>query len=117
MDQNLEALGQAGSSQQPTQTNGSGQDFQLAIANSIWGQKGFAFLPAYLDLLSQNYGAGLRLVDFSAAPDPARKTINDWVSQQTKDKIKDLFPQAPSMLTPAWFWPTPSIQGLLVQPF
>ena len=93
LDQNLEALGQAGSSQQPTQTNGSGQDFQLAIANSIWGQKGFAFLPAYLDLLSQNYGAGLRLVGFSAAPDPARKTINNWVSQQTKDKIKDLFPQ------------------------
>jgi serpin B len=94
LDQYLETLGQTGSNQQPTQTTGSGQGFQLNIANSIWGQKGFGFLPAYLDLLSQNYGAGLRLVDFSGAPEPARQTINDWVSQQTKDKIKDLFPQA-----------------------
>jgi serpin B len=93
LDQSLETLGQIGAKQPPTQTSGSGQDFQLNIANSIWGQKGFDFLPAYLDLLSQNYGAGLRLVDFSSAPEPARQTINDWVSQQTKDKIKDLFPQ------------------------
>jgi serpin B len=93
LDQTLETLGQTGTKQQPTQTFGSGQDFQLNIANSIWGQKGFDFLPAYLDLLSQNYGAGLRLVDFISAPEPARQTINDWVSQQTKDKIKDLFPQ------------------------
>ncbi|MDR3577726.1 MAG: serpin family protein [Anaerolineaceae bacterium] len=93
LDQYLQAQGGTGSNQQPTPTSGSGQDFQLAIANAIWGQKGFDFLPAYLDLLSQNYGAGLRLVDFSTAPEPARKTINDWVSQQTKNKIQDLFPQ------------------------
>ncbi len=93
LDQYLETLGQAGLNQQPTPSIGSGQDFQLNIANSIWGQKDFDFFPAYLDLLSQNYGAGLRLIDFSKAPEPARQTINDWVSQQTKDKIKDLFPQ------------------------
>ena len=93
LDQYLETLGQTGSNQQPTQTTLSGQNFQLNIANSIWGQKGFDFLPAYLDLLSQNYGAGLRLVDFNTAPEPARQTINNWVSQQTKDKINDLFPQ------------------------
>ncbi|HMD87971.1 MAG TPA: serpin family protein [Anaerolineaceae bacterium] len=93
LDQYLENLGQASSNQQPTTPASSGQGFQLNVANSIWGQKGFSFLPAYLDLLSQNYGAGLRLVDFSTAPEPARKTINDWVSQQTKDKIQNLFPQ------------------------
>ena len=93
LDLYLESLGNPGSEKQKTPSGESGQDFQLTIANSIWGQKDFGFLPAYLDLLAQNYGAGLRLVDFSGAPEPSRQAINDWVSQQTRDRIKDLFPQ------------------------
>ncbi len=77
----------------PPGSLGSGEDFQLSIANSLWGQKDFSFLPAYLDLLAQNYGAGLRLVDFAGAAEASRQAINDWVSQQTKEKIKDLFPR------------------------
>ncbi|MCP4610035.1 MAG: serpin family protein, partial [Planctomycetes bacterium] len=45
------------------------------------------------DVLAANYGAGLRLMDFVADPEPARITINDWVSDQTEEKIKDLIPQ------------------------
>jgi serpin B len=67
--------------------------FRLDIANSIWGQQGFTFLPAYLDLLGQNYGAGMHLVDFINASEPSRKTINDWVEQQTHEKITDLLPE------------------------
>jgi serpin B len=66
--------------------------FQLNIANSLWGQSGYTFQPAFLDLLAQNYGAGLRLTDFRAAPEPARQAINQWVGDQTKEKIKDLIP-------------------------
>jgi len=84
LDQGIEGQGSANS--------GGEQPFQLNIANSIWGQQGYAFLPAFLDQLSQNYGAGLRLVDFKNAPEPSRAAINNWVSQQTKDKIKDLIP-------------------------
>ena len=68
-------------------------DFQLNIANATWGQSGYTFLPAYLDVLAENYGAGLRLVDFKADPEAARQANNDWVSQQTAQKIKDLVPQ------------------------
>jgi len=93
LDQYLAALGQSSESTEPTPTDNNGQGFQLNIANSIWGQKDFNFLAAYLDLLAQNYGVGLRLVDFVSAPETTRKVINDWVSQQTKDKIKDLFPE------------------------
>ena len=93
LDLYLESLGSPASEKQNNSNGEGGQDFQLSIANSIWGQRDFAFLPAYLDLLAQNYGAGLRLVDFAGAPEPSRQAINDWVSQQTKDKIKDLFPQ------------------------
>jgi serpin B len=35
----------------------------------------------------------LRLVNFQADPEAARQTINQWVSEQTKERIKDLFPQ------------------------
>jgi serpin B len=66
--------------------------FQLSAINSLWGQKEFPFLPDYLDLIARNYGAGVRLVDFSAEKnrEEARQQINEWVSQQTNDKIKDL---------------------------
>jgi serpin B len=72
---------------------GSGDDaFKLEIANSIWGQQGMAFQPEFLDTLATNYGAGLRLLDFKAAPEPSRATINAAIAQQTHDKITDLLP-------------------------
>jgi serpin B len=67
--------------------------FRLNIVNATWGQKDFPFLAAYLDLLAQNYGAGLRVVDFKTAPEPSRVTINKWVSDQTEARIKDLIPE------------------------
>ena len=74
-----------------------GEDaFQLNIANAIWGQEGYEFQQTYLDLLAQNYGAGLRTLDFAGDGDGAAETINEWVSEQTEDKIKDLIP--PGML-------------------
>jgi serpin B len=76
----------------PAVPESEGTGFQLSIANSIWGQKGYTFLPGFLDVLGENYGAGLRLADFVAAPEPARLAINQWVSDTTRDKIKDLIP-------------------------
>jgi serpin B len=72
---------------------GESSRFQLNIANAIWGQAGYAFLPQFLDVLAQNYGAGLRLLDFVSAPEESRLAINDWVSDQTEGKIPDLIPQ------------------------
>ena len=74
------------------------QRFELNIVNSIWGQKGWPFLSEFLDLLALNYGAGMRLVDYMNAPEEARLAINDWVSEQTKARIKDLVPQG--LITP-----------------
>jgi len=73
--------------------------FQLRIANAIWGQVGYAFLPAFLDILAENYGAGLRTVDFAKKTEAARQTINKWVSDQTEEKIQDLLP--PGILDPS----------------
>jgi len=65
---------------------------QLYIANAVWGQRDYLFEKAYLDLLAINYGAGVRLLDFIAAPDSARQQINDWVDRETQGKIKDVMP-------------------------
>ena len=76
-----------------------GEGFDLAVVNAAWGQRGYTFLRKYLDVLAVNYGAGLRLLDFKADPDGSRETINDWVSQETNDRILDLLP--PGSIDPA----------------
>jgi serpin B len=64
--------------------------YQLSTANALWGQKDYGFLPEFLKLTKEHYGAGLNEVDFAGATEKARKTINTWVEKETKDKIKDL---------------------------
>lgn len=77
------------------QLNGAGRkrSFQLTVANALWGQKDYGFRPEYLNLTKDNYGAGLHEVDFIGNANGARKTINQWVEKETKDKIKDLIPE------------------------
>jgi serpin B len=70
---------------------GKKRGYELSIANALWGQKGFGWLPDFLNVTRTNYGAGLLEVDFVGNTELARKTINDWVEQQTRDKIKELF--------------------------
>jgi serpin B len=64
----------------------------LKNANAVWGQQGFSILPAYLDTLAINFGAGLNLVDFKNAPENSRQTINNWVEEQTNDRTQNLIP-------------------------
>jgi serpin B len=67
--------------------------FRLNIVNAIWGQKDYEFLSDFLDVLAENYGAGLRILDFINETEKSRLIINDWVSDQTEGRIKDLIPQ------------------------
>jgi serpin B len=69
-----------------------GKGFRLNIANAIWGQKDYEFLPAFLDVLAENYGAGLRILDFITETEKSRVAINDWVSDRTEGRIKNLIP-------------------------
>ena len=93
------------------------QFFELNIANAMWGQQGYEFLQEFLGVLAENYGAGLRPLDFAGAPEESRARINDWVSSETQDKIRDLLqPGAVNRLTrlvltnaiyfnASWQWP------------
>ena len=69
-----------------------GEGFRLNIVNAIWGQKDYSFLPAFLDVLAENYGAGLRILDFITETEASRLAINQWVSDQTEGRIEDLIP-------------------------
>jgi len=70
-----------------------GQGFRLNIVNAIWGQKDYEFLSDFLDVLAENYGAGLRILDFMTETEKSRLAINDWVYDQTEECIEDLIPQ------------------------
>jgi serpin B len=69
-----------------------GSKFQLNIANSIWGQAGYDFKAPFLDTLARYFGAGVYNVDYIQDPEAARLAINDWVEEETEDKIQDLIP-------------------------
>jgi serpin B len=81
------------------ETSAPSKNYQLSVANALWGQKGHPFRAEYLGLTRDHYGAGLHEVDYVADAEGARKAINRWVEQQTQDKIKDLLP--PGLLTDA----------------
>jgi len=64
--------------------------YQLSIANALWGQQGYPFLKGFLSLIEQSYGGGFYEVDFEKQTEKARKTINNWVEEKTRNKIKEL---------------------------
>jgi serpin B len=75
----------------------AGDQVQLNIANSIWAQHDYNFLQSFFDVLETHYGSLLKEVDFLADREAIRRAINDWVEEETRDKIRDLI--APGVLT------------------
>ena len=69
------------------------EGFTLNIANAVWAQHDYEFQQAFIDLLAESYGAGVRPTSFREAPEESRVTINDWIADQTEDKIIDLVPE------------------------
>jgi serpin B len=76
----------------------SPSDYDLHVVNSVWGEQTYPWAQPFLDTMAGDYGTGIYLEDFVHQPDQARVTINDWVSQQTSDRINDLL--APGALDP-----------------
>ena len=70
--------------------NAQHKDYELSVANALWAQQDAIFLPDYLKLVQTDYGAGFRPVDFKTSPDVVRATINQWIADQTNNKIQNL---------------------------
>jgi len=61
----------------------------LTSANSVfWDASRISVLDAFLDEMTRHYNVHQQMLDF-ASPQ-SLEAINDWVAQQTGDKIKDL---------------------------
>ncbi len=71
---------------------GEARGFELSVVNRLWGQHDGGFLPEYLELIERYYGAGVELVDFESDPDGIRGQVNEWVEEQTRERIRDLLP-------------------------
>jgi serpin B len=69
---------------------GKKRNYQLYVANALWGQKDYGFLKDFVTLTRTCYDAGLTEVDFVSAREAARATINNWVEKKTQNKIKEL---------------------------
>ncbi|XP_014304033.1 leukocyte elastase inhibitor-like [Myotis lucifugus] len=70
--------------------NKRGAPYILKLANRLYGEKTYEFLPEFLASTQEMYGAELASVDFQRASEDARKLINEWVKGQTEGKIPEL---------------------------
>ena len=78
-----------------SRSGGKGDDdsaFRLNVANALWGQQDYQFLDEFTTVVGENYGAAMRLTDFLGQPKESRIRINDWVANETEDRITDLIP-------------------------
>lgn len=65
---------------------------QLAVANRLFGQQGYAWQSEFTALAADDYHAPLEDIDFIGDPEGSRTHINDWVEDQTEGRIEDLLP-------------------------
>jgi len=69
---------------------GEEHDVTLRIANALFAQRDLELQAAFLDAMARRFGAGVRLVDYVADVEAARRAINDWVAGQTEDRIPEI---------------------------
>ena len=70
------------------------EDGEVVSANSLWTRESLQLLPEFQKAVEQNYGAEVHAGEISAA------AINEWVSENTKGRIKKLLEQDdPSIVT------------------
>ena len=72
------------------QINKNDDDYKLSTANALWAQKDYIFLEEYINNVEKYYGGKTTNLDFIAETETSRVIINDWVEDQTNDKIKNL---------------------------
>jgi serpin B len=97
--EDIGSLDQALAALSGTFQDGNGRDLPLTLrlANAPFAQLGTPIQPAYLEALTAQFRAPLRLVDYARDPNVARLLINAWVMAQTEGRIPHLL--APPEIT------------------
>ncbi len=73
--------------------NKKDKEYQLSTANTLWAQEDYKFLDEYFSTIKRYYDGDVTNLDFIKETEKSRVTINKWVEDKTKNKIKDLIPQ------------------------
>jgi len=68
----------------------SSKFFTLNIANALWGAKDYTFRDDYINILKVDYGGELKPIDFANSPESASQEINQWIRDQTQNRIQSL---------------------------
>ncbi len=90
LDDNLRRTGYAKTF---NELNKEGKKYKLRTANALWAQIDYQFLTEYLDRVEKYYRGKATNLNFKKDPENSRITINNWVEDQTNNKIKDVIPQ------------------------
>lgn len=71
---------------------------QVKLADAIWAQEGMPLQDDFVAAVADNFGSQPGSLDFTADPEGARQSINDWAADQTNQRITNLLP--PGSITP-----------------
>jgi serpin B len=67
--------------------------YEIRVANGLWGEKTYPFEPSYLEAVRKFYGPDtIFAVDFKNEAESARLRINQSVEHVTNKRIRDLVP-------------------------
>lgn len=61
----------------------------LIVADRVYSKRGYSLKKKFTDNLAKYYGSEVESLDFPDAQQSA-KTINDWISNKTNEKIQNL---------------------------
>jgi len=75
------------------QINKKDKGYKLHTANALWAEQNYEFLDEYFNVVEDYYGGKVTNLDFRGETEKSRVTINNWVEDQTNNKIKDIIPR------------------------
>jgi serpin B len=78
--------------EQSQKFGGPSEPITLAIANRLFAQTGYDFRDSFRALVKKYYGAPFEPLDFRKDASGATEHINQWIAEQTRDRIRDLIP-------------------------
>ncbi len=75
-----------------SEINKKDKKYKLHTANALWAEQDFHFSNDYFNVVEQYYNGKVTNLNFKQEAEKSRKTINNWIEDQTNNKIKDLIP-------------------------
>lgn len=70
--------------------NKKNKGYELNSANALWAQQDYKFSKDYFENTENYYGGKATNLDFKKNPKESASTINEWVENQTNNKIRNL---------------------------